>query len=88
MLNVIFRIRLAGALPKGMALAVVKRHQRWAPLLELPLVIITVVALRGGTSNQAFLLGRHADAPPSLLREAGGPVHVPRRSSRKCHAAG
>jgi len=34
------------ALPKGMALAVVKTRQRWAPLLELPLVIITVVALR------------------------------------------
>jgi hypothetical protein len=35
------------ALPKGMTLAVVKRRQRWAPLLELPLVISTVVALRG-----------------------------------------
>jgi hypothetical protein len=57
-------------------------------LLELPLVMITVVALRGGTSNHAFRLRRHADALPSLLREAAGPVHALTRSSRKYHAAG
>jgi hypothetical protein len=37
-------------------------------LLELPLVMITVVALRGGTSNHAFRLRRHADALPSGLQ--------------------
>jgi hypothetical protein len=50
--------------------------------------LITWWPYGGGTSNHAFRLRRHADALPSLLRGAAGPVHVPTRSSRKCHAAG
>ena len=98
MLNVIFRIRVAGRLRRVWRWRL-SRRQRWAPLLELPLVIITVVVLRGRTSNHAFRLRRHADALPSLLQglpvllmyRQGAAESATRRDeagSRKCLRSG
>ena len=88
MLNVIFRIRLAGRF---------RRVWRWR--LSRASMLASVVGTascdhhgggpKGGTSNHAFRLRRQADAPLSLLRGGSRSCScVPTRGSRKCHAAG